>query len=308
MLTSLRSRSAGPLLAAALLLVSALSASAVGPAGSWGVKGTGNGQLYNPSEIAINHLSGEVYIPDYQLHRLQEFSPTGAFIKSIGSAKSSGNGTGQFNNPRGIAVDYAENVYVADSGNNRVEKFDRHLNYLAQWGGFGTGDYHFDKPVAITADHSNNIYVSDLNNHRIMKFNAAGKFAGKWSLPDSNALVYYLAIGPNDVLVAYDSKNHLFLQYSSTGSLLRTWRPHSLVKNSLGGLAVGEHDEIYANNYENNRVDVYDSTGAFIQSLSFTTLFGRASVFFLDFDFSNPRDQLYIVDFEKGAVLVGNPY
>ena len=49
-----------------------------------------------------------------------------------------GGGGGQFNNPTGLAVDGAGNVYVADSFNSRVQKFDGDGDYLGQWGYSGT--------------------------------------------------------------------------------------------------------------------------------------------------------------------------
>ncbi len=50
---------------------------------------------------------------------------------------SRGSADGQFNNPRGIAVDSDGNVYVADSGNNRIQKFSRFGTFLKKWGGRG---------------------------------------------------------------------------------------------------------------------------------------------------------------------------
>ena len=49
-------------------------------------------------------------------------------------------GNGQFEFPMGIAMDSSDNIYVADSDNNRVEKFDRNGNYLTQWGSLGNGN------------------------------------------------------------------------------------------------------------------------------------------------------------------------
>ncbi len=46
--------------------------------------------------------------------------------------------------PRVIAVDSSNNVYVADSGNYRVEKFDSNGNYLTQWGSYGSGNGQFE--------------------------------------------------------------------------------------------------------------------------------------------------------------------
>ena len=53
------------------------------------------------------------------------------FVKSIGSY---GTGNGQFNIPLGVAADSSGNIWVADSGNNRIQKFDPTGTYLSQFG------------------------------------------------------------------------------------------------------------------------------------------------------------------------------
>ncbi|MDO8727668.1 MAG: hypothetical protein Q7J35_16510 [Candidatus Methanoperedens sp.] len=53
-------------------------------------------------------------------NRIQKFSSDGTFLTQWGSA---GTGVSQFSNPLGIAVDSSGNVYVADSGNRRIQKF-----------------------------------------------------------------------------------------------------------------------------------------------------------------------------------------
>jgi len=50
-------------------------------------------------------------------------------------------GDGQFNSPRGIAVDISRNVFVTDEGNNRIQKFDSKGNFLLKFGGPGYEHY-----------------------------------------------------------------------------------------------------------------------------------------------------------------------
>lgn len=59
-------------------------------------------------------------------------------LKRVWSMNLSGNG--QFNVPAGVAVDHAGNVYVADSGNNRIQKFDSIGKFIATWGSSGSGN------------------------------------------------------------------------------------------------------------------------------------------------------------------------
>ena len=84
---------------------------------------------------------------------------------------SYGEGNGQFQGPEGIAVDSSNNIYVADEGDSRVEKFGGIGNYLTQWGSVGTGNGQFEFPFGIALDGSGNfVYVADLANNRIQVF------------------------------------------------------------------------------------------------------------------------------------------
>src|SRR5438552_8179000 len=69
--------------------------------------------------------------------------PCGAFVTKWGSA---GSGNGQFNAPWGVAVDAAGNVYVADTGNNRIQKFTGTGGFLTAWGSAGSGNGQFNVP------------------------------------------------------------------------------------------------------------------------------------------------------------------
>src|SRR5918998_1163259 len=53
---------------------------------------------------------------------------------------------GQFGSPFGIAVDPSGNVYVADTNNNRIQKFTSNGGFVTKWGTQGTGDGQFDSP------------------------------------------------------------------------------------------------------------------------------------------------------------------
>ena len=89
-----------------------------------------------------------VYVVDTGNHRVQKFDASGNFVSTWGS---SGGGNGQFNNPRGIAVDNSGNVYVADTNNNRVQEFDANGNFVSTWGSFGSGNGQFTSPNGIAA-------------------------------------------------------------------------------------------------------------------------------------------------------------
>jgi type II secretory pathway pseudopilin PulG len=67
-------------------------------------------------------------------------------------------------------------VWVADSGNNRVQKFDLNGDYLAQFGASGTGNGKFSTMKGISGDSSGYLYVADSGNNRVQKFDSSGNW------------------------------------------------------------------------------------------------------------------------------------
>ncbi|MBI4332383.1 MAG: SBBP repeat-containing protein, partial [Chloroflexi bacterium] len=78
------------------------------------------------------------------------------------------------------AVDAGGNIWVADTGNNRIVKYNAAGQYLTHFGEYGTDNGKFDQPSGVAVDGSGNIYVSEYNNHRIQKFNSS--FQHQWTL------------------------------------------------------------------------------------------------------------------------------
>lgn len=84
-----------------------------------------------------------------------------------------GDKPGYFNAPIGICLDGVANVFVADSNNNRIQKFDYKGNFITTWGTKGTKEGQFQTPYGVSVDTSGNVYVTEYNNHRVQKFSPA---------------------------------------------------------------------------------------------------------------------------------------
>ena len=95
----------------------------------------------------------------------------GAQYKFLSKWGSLGTGNGQFNGTAGIATDASTgNVYVGDSDNNRVEKFDSNGKFITKWGSLGSGNGQFNDGKGIAVDSAGRVYVSDKGNNNIQVF------------------------------------------------------------------------------------------------------------------------------------------
>jgi DNA-binding beta-propeller fold protein YncE len=88
-----------------------------------------------------------------------------------------GSENGQLIAPHSLDIDKEGNVYVTDTGNNRIQKYDTDGKFLLKWGEEGSKDGQFIKLHDIAVDPSGQyVYTLELKNHRIQKFNSDGKF------------------------------------------------------------------------------------------------------------------------------------
>jgi len=127
-----------------------------------GGNGSGNGEFDSSTATALNH-NGNVLIADTGNRRIQTFSPTGAFLASIGP----------FDAPNGVAVDRSGNIYVSEIGvKHRVQKLTPEGKFIAEWKGPAPGLYG---PRRITISPDDSIYVVNSGHNQIVKFNPDGR-------------------------------------------------------------------------------------------------------------------------------------
>ena len=148
---------------------------------AWGSFGNGDGQFYFPRGVAVDQEDGTVYVVDMGNHRIQKFDTSTNVLPQLltkwGGSSAAGHASsalaqeaGQLRSPWGITVDGAGHLYVTDTGNHRIEKFDREGNFITQWGGFGNGDGQFNFPYGVAVDAKGSVFVVDSGNTRVQQF------------------------------------------------------------------------------------------------------------------------------------------
>jgi len=150
---------------------------------SGGPGALGGFQLAGNDAVAVSAASHETYVADAAHNRVLVFSPAGALLARWGAGEGNGapgSAPGAFNRPEGIAVGPDGNVYVADTGNDRIVKLSPTGAVLAQWGQTGAGNGSFRGPTGIGIDAAGDLYVADTGNNRLQVFDANGRWLRGW--------------------------------------------------------------------------------------------------------------------------------
>ena len=151
---------------------------------------TGSAEFAAPCAVAVD-TSGNLYVADRANNRIRLIDRDGNVTTfsgngSLGSDDGTGgrDGSAQFAQPSGVAVDAAGNVYVADTANVRIRKLDPHGNattlagngqngYVDGTGG-PVGSAEFGLVYSLAVDQHGNVYASDHDHNRVRLVNAAG--------------------------------------------------------------------------------------------------------------------------------------
>lgn len=141
-----------------------------------------------PSGVAVD-ASGNVFVSDSSNHRIRRVTPAGAMTTYGGTGTQGYVGDGgpataaRLNTPRGVAVDAAGNVYVADYANHRVRRIRASTGVISTIAGTGIAGFSGDggvatnarlyHPAAVAVDAAGNVYIADQHNMRVRRVAAA---------------------------------------------------------------------------------------------------------------------------------------
>lgn len=185
---------------------------------SW-MKGSTNNRFQLPMGVAVDS-AGNVYVSDGTNpwnssegnHRIQVYDADGNYLNTIGTTGVAGTSNNQFSGPRYIFIDAADFLYVADSGNHRVQILNvadplapTYVATLGVTGESGGDQNHFNYPSGVAVTDST-IYVADTQNNRVQVY-------------DRNSRAYLATIGTGFGYGAYEFKAPLDVDVDDSGNV-----------------------------------------------------------------------------------------
>ncbi len=220
------------------------------------------------------------------------------------------------NVPVGVAADLEGNIYVMDTNNFRVQKFDSEGNFLLMWGSKGNGDGQFGdilnpREGRLAVDMQGNVYVIDLKNRRIQKFDSNGNYLTQWGTQGVGEGQF---IEPFDIAV--DQQNHVYVsdvgsntvqKFDETGRFLLRW--------GRFGYSDGEFSDVYSvaiapgGNVlvtdSTGRIQKFDSNGGFLSTV-FPEPVDSQGVFLWSIAVDNQGD-IYVADWYGNRIVKFDP-
>ena len=254
--------------------------------------------MKKPWGMAFNHR-GEILVVERYGHCISIFSPTGENLESFGSE---GSGPGQFNGPRGIAVDDDDNILVTD-GDNHVQKYSSKHKHLTNVGSKGSNSLEFHMPVSVAVSPTTKkIVVMDCLNHRAQILNpnltynssigSKGSGNGQLNKP------YNAAFDSAGNVYITDALNNRIQVFTPEGNYLRQFGKSGKGNGEINypiGIYIDSDDTVYVVDHGNHRVSVFTREGKFLTSFG---SYGRGPG-----QFNSPRG---IIMDKNGTIIVSD--
>ncbi|HEX6622889.1 MAG TPA: NHL repeat-containing protein [Pyrinomonadaceae bacterium] len=241
----------------------------------------------DPFGLAVG-ADGTLYVSDGgESNRIRRLAPDGALTTLAGGAEGFADGAGtaaSFNTPSGLAIDAEGNLYIADTGNNRVRRVtpEGQVSTVAGEGTAGHADgpaasARFDAPVGVAVDRRGNVYVADTYNDRVRKITPAGQVttvagAGRPGYADgpANDALFdtpcALVVNEDGTLIVADTGNNRLRKITTDGQVttlpINFPADASTELSDPAGLALTHDGFLYVTEMDRSRVTQVAPDGA----------------------------------------------
>ncbi|MFA6584386.1 MAG: 6-bladed beta-propeller, partial [Elusimicrobiaceae bacterium] len=201
--------------------------------------------------VATAEHGARVYVLDKDYGRLAIFTSGEKLPSFVGST---GEGKDQFSEPSGLAILESRNlIFVADTGNNRIQILNENGQFLGSFGGSGSDQGRMSAPGAVAVGIDGRVYVADTGNDRIDVFTPDGIYMFDFPIASPSAIaadpggnIYVLGAGTNEVI-----------KFDPDGKKLAS------IKIKGDNFCVTKTGFLYVSSYEDGKIREYTPDGNF---------------------------------------------
>ena len=229
-------------------------------------------KLQGPKGLTVNSKN-QIIVCEENCHTVTVYGRKTKKLISIGEF---GKDLGQFNHPTGVAVDELGCIYVADSKNDRVQKFDTaEGGFLGEYNGDKVKNTHLNSPSSVKIGPDGNIYVVDRGNNRVVilsqnlefidSFGSGGYGLGQLQDPWDVAFDQY------GFIYVTDTKQHCVQIFTTSGSFRGKIGSPGQQKGKLNrpaGIAIDRFGKMYVCESGNHRISIFHISSEFIECFS----------------------------------------
>ncbi|MBN2355701.1 NHL repeat-containing protein [candidate division KSB1 bacterium] len=195
------------------------------------------------------------------------------FVYAFGAE---GDKPGEFRQPMGIDIDANGNVYVVDTGNHRVQRFNNKGVFLSMIGGFGWSREQLQRPMDVCASNGLDVFVADYENRRIERFDKDLHWISTYqSNPETEEKLTLgfpqsIALSRHGDLFVVDAENRRILKLNTLREAEMSFGDYDWGEGALlspAQIEISLDDRIFVADQNAGRVMVYDYFGNYIQTI-----------------------------------------
>lgn len=223
-------------------------------------------------DVTAVAVSGDfLYVTDPFTDLVVKLDMTKAFPDDkVWEAGGTGTGEQQFTDPAGIALDDGGNLYVADSGNGRIQKLSSDGAFLSR-----IGEGELDTPVGV-ATRQGFIYVTDEVLHKVFKYSSIGVKVGEFGTGPGSAQGQLnspagIAVDIDNNVFVVNRGNFRVEVFSDSGDFIRSFGGNGTAAGMFRnpyGIAADAYRRVLVGDRNLNKIQRFEQNGTFVNALS----------------------------------------